>query len=98
MAFITLALSELVHIFNVRNNKKSVFETGIFNNMKLIGAVIASAMLMFGILLIPRLREIFSIPILPTQNIIELVLLVLAPLVIVEIFKLFKINTSKEER
>ncbi len=98
MAFITLALSELVHIFNVRNNKKSVFKTGIFNNMKLIGAVIASAMLMFGILLIPRLREIFSIPILPTQNIIELVLLVLAPLVIVEIFKLFKINTSKEER
>ena len=98
MAFVTLALSELVHVFNVRNNKKSVFKTGIFNNMKLIGAVIASAMLMFGILLIPRLREIFSIPILPTQNIIELVLLVLAPLVIVEIFKLFKINTSKEER
>ena len=98
MAFVTLALSELVHVFNVRNNKKSVFKTGIFNNMKLIGAVIASAMLMFGILLIPGLREIFSIPILPTQNIIELVLLVLAPLVIVEIFKLFKINTSKEER
>ena len=92
MAFVTLAFSELVHVFNVRNNKKSVFKTGIFNNMKLIGAVILSAILMLVILLIPGLREIFSIPVLPTENIIELVLLVLAPLAIVEIFKLFKIN------
>ena len=29
MAFIVLALSELVHVFNIRNNKKSVFKTGI---------------------------------------------------------------------
>ena len=98
MAFVTLALSELVHVFNVRNNKKSIFKTGIFNNMKLIGAVIISALLMFVILLIPGLREIFSIPVLPTENIIELVVLVLAPLVIVEIFKLLKINTTKEEK
>lgn len=97
MAFVTLAFSELVHVFNVRNNKKSVFKTGIVNNMKLIGAVVISAILMLVILLIPGLREIFSIPVLPTENIIELVLLALAPLIIVEIFKLLKINTSKEE-
>lgn len=97
MAFVTLAFSELVHVFNVRDNKKSVFKTGIFNNMKLIGAVVVSALLMLVILLMPGLREIFSIPVLPTQNIIELVLLAFAPLVIVEIFKLFKINISKEE-
>ena len=97
MAFVTLAFSELVHVFNVRNNKKSVFKTGIFNNMKLIGAVVISALLMLVILLIPGLREIFSIPVLPRENIIELVLLVLAPLAIVEIFKLLKINSAKEE-
>ena len=65
--------------------------------MKLIGAVILSAILMLLILLIPGLREIFSIPVLPTQNILELVGLAFAPFVIVEIFKLFRINTSKEE-
>ena len=97
MAFVTLALSELVHVFNVRDNKKSIFKTGIFNNMKLIGAIIISALLMFVILLIPGLREIFSIPVLPKQNIIELICLVLAPIVIVEIFKLLKINGSKDE-
>ena len=97
MAFVTLALSELVHVFNVRDNKKSIFKTGIFNNMKLIGAIIISALLMFVILLIPGLREIFSIPVLPKENIMELVCLVLAPIVIVEIFKLLKINGSKDE-
>ena len=47
MAFITLALSELTHVFNVRNNKKSIFKTKIFNNKKLIGAVLISAALVF---------------------------------------------------
>lgn len=94
MAFVTLALSELVHVFNVRDNKKSLFKTKVFNNSKLIWAVLASAALMLVILAIPALRTIFSIPLLPTQNIIELVCLILAPIVIVEIFKFFKINMS----
>lgn len=89
MAFITLSLAELVHVFNVRDNKKSIFKTKIFNNMKLIGAVLISAMLVIVILLIPGLREIFSIPILPKENILELVLLILSPIAIVEIVKLF---------
>ena len=92
MAFVTLSLSELVHVFNVRNNKKSIFKIGIFNNTKLLGAIVISAALMFVILLVEPLRNIFSIPVLPSQNILELVGLVFAPIVIVEIFKLFKIN------
>ena len=97
MAFVTLALSELVHVFNVRDNKKSIFKTKVFNNKKLVWAIIASAALMFVILLIEPLRNIFSIPILPTQNILELVCLIFAPIVIVEIFKLLKINIIKDE-
>ena len=97
MAFVTLAMSELVHVFNIRDNKKSIFKAKVFNNSKLIWAIIASAALMLVILAIPVLREIFSIPVLPTQNIVELILLILAPLAIVEIFKLLKINTIKDE-
>ena len=97
MAFVTLALSELVHVFNVRDNKKSVFKTKVFNNSKLILAIIASAALMLVILAVPFLRGIFSIPVLPTENIVELVCLIFAPIVIVELFKLLKINTTKEE-
>ena len=97
MAFIVLALSELVHVFNIRNNKKSIFKTGIGGNKWLFGAIAVAAALVFVILLIPSLRHIFSIPVLPAANIIEIICLVLAPIVIVEIFKLFKINTIKED-
>lgn len=97
MAFCTLALSELVHVFNVRDNKKSLFRTKVFNNSKLVWAIIASAALMFIILGVPALRTIFSIPLLPTENIIELVCLIFAPIIIVELFKLFKINTIKDD-
>ena len=97
MAFIVLAFSELVHVFNIRNNKKSLFKTHPFNNKMLLLAIGGSALLMLAILFIPALRHLFSIPILPIGNLIETVLLVLAPIVIVEIFKLLKINTSKDE-
>jgi len=97
MAFIVLALSELVHVFNIRNNKNSLFRSNIFNNKVLIGAIIIAACLIFVILLVPPLRGVFSIPVLPRDNIIEIVLLVLSPIFIVELMKLFKINTTKDE-
>ena len=97
MAFTVLAFSELIHVFNIRDNKNSIFKTGILGNSILIYAVLASAILMGVILLIPSLRTIFSIPILPVGNIVETVALIFAPIVIVEILKFFKINTAKDE-
>ena len=97
MAFVTLAFSELVHVYNIRNNKKSIFKTGIGKNRNLILATLASALLMIIILAVPFLRQVFSIPILPLENILELVVLAIAPVVIVEIFKALKINTVKDE-
>ena len=97
MAFIVLALSELVHVFNIRNNKKSLFTGGLFSNLILIAAIAVSAGLMFAVLLIPALRNLFNIVLLPMENLIETICLVFAPVVIVEIFKLFRINTIKGE-
>ena len=97
MAFVVLAFSELVHVFNIRNNKKSIFKTHPFNNKILLGAIGLSALLMLVILFVPALRHLFSIPVLPMGNVLEIIGLVLLPLVIVELFKLFKINTSKDE-
>ena len=97
MAFYVLALSELVHVFNIRDNKRSIFKTGIFNNSKLILATVVSASLMFIILFTQGLRDIFSLAMLPAMHVFETVMLVLAPVIIVEIFKLLKINTTKDE-
>ena len=96
MAFIVLSFAELVHIFNVRDNKNSILKSGLLNNTKLLWAALLSAGFMFIILLIPALRNVFSIPVLPAGNILETILLVLTPIIVVEIFKLLKINTIKE--
>ena len=93
MVFIVLAFSELVHVFNIRDNKNSIFKTGILGNPILIWAVLFSAFLMVIILTVPALRHVFSIPILPLGNMIEVMALVLAPIAIVELLKLFKVNT-----
>ncbi len=86
-----------VHVFNIRNNKKSIFKTGIASNKILLGAIAVSASLMLVIVFVPFLRNLFSIPVLPTTNILETIGHVLLPIVIVEIMKLCKINTTKDE-
>lgn len=97
MAFTVLALLQLVHVFNIKNNNESIFKTGIWDNKKLIYAVLISASLMLVILCIPALRTIFSVKYLPIENVLEIILLVFAPIAIVEIMKFFKINTAKDE-
>ena len=98
MAFIVLAFSELVHVFNIRDNQKSVFKTGITSNKKLLLAIVVAALLMLTVLIVPAIRNIFRLPVLPVDNILEILCLVFAPLVIVEIFKLFKINSLGDEK
>ena len=98
MAFATLALSELVHVFNVRDNKKSIFSSNPFNNGMLLLAIGVSAALMLIVLLVPALQGIFSIVNLFNypDKLLEVVGLVFTPLLVVEIFKLLKINSIKE--
>ena len=97
MAFVTLAFAELVHVFNVRTPKKSVFKSHPFKNKMLLLALGVSALLMIVILALPSLREVFSIPVLPAQDIFEMILLILSPIVIVEIMKLIKLNGNRKQ-
>lgn len=92
MAFSVLALSELVHVFNVRNNQESIFKSNPFNNGKLILAIAISAALMLVVLFVPHLRQIFDLAILPKDKLIETICLIFSPLLLVEIFKALKIN------
>ena len=49
------------------------------------------------ILVVPALRTVFSIPVLPMGNLLEAIGLIFAPLLVVEIMKLAKVNTAKDE-
>ena len=75
----------------------SIFKSNPFNNLTLLLAIIVSAVLMFAVILIPALQGIFGIVTLPISNIEETILLVISPIIIVEIFKFFKINSTKDE-
>lgn len=97
MAFCVLALSQLVHVFNVRDNKNSIFKTGVLNNKMLILATFVSIALMLVIVFVPVLREIFGLAVLPAMHILEVIILVFSPILIVEIVKLLKLNTAKNE-
>lgn len=97
MAFAVLAMSELVHAFNVRSNKESIFKLKLKTNMTLVFATLISLLLMVVVLGIPALQGMFEVAELSLINWVWVVLLSLAPLTIVEIMKLFKINTLKDE-
>lgn len=97
MAFAVLAMSELVHAYNVRSNKESIFKLKFKTNMVLVLATLVSLLLMIVVLGIPALQGVFEVAELSLTNWIWVILLSLAPLTIVEIMKLLKINTLKEE-
>lgn len=97
MAFAVLAMSELVHAYNVRSNKESIFKLKLKTNMVLVLATLVSLLLMVVVLGVPVLQGMFEVTELSITNWVWVILLSLAPLTIVEILKLFKINTLKDE-
>lgn len=97
MAFAVLSLSQLVHVFNIRSKTQSIFKTGILSNMYLVYAVLISFIMMAAVLFIPFLQNIFKVVTLSPRDILIVVVLSFMPIVIVEIFKLLKINAFKNE-
>ena len=66
-------------------------------NMVLVLATLVSLLLMVVVLGVPVLQGMFEVTELSITNWVWVILLSLAPLTIVEILKLFKINTLKDE-
>jgi Ca2+-transporting ATPase len=97
MAFLVLAGSQLVHAFNVRNHKLSVFVDHPFRNIKLLLAAMGSATILFAVLRIQPLADIFKLVPLPAGMDLVVIGLCFVPLVVVELFKLLKINTTKSD-
>jgi len=59
-ALITLVVSQLIHVFECRSERRSVFRMNPFGNMKLVGAVILSAAVLAAAVMIPQLQMVFS--------------------------------------
>lgn len=98
LAFIVLALSQLVHSYNMRS-RESVFKLGIFSNKYLNGAVLISAGLMMLATLSP-MRTLFGVEAIDVAHWAIVIGLSLAPLIVNEIAKLIHclINKKREEK
>jgi Ca2+-transporting ATPase len=98
MAFATLMFAQLVHVRNLHSKTRSSLAISPLKNIFLIAAILASTALALIVLLIPPVRDAFNLAELDSKHWIVVVLMSLIPIVVVDIFKLFKINTVRDER
>ncbi|NLI14384.1 MAG: calcium-translocating P-type ATPase, SERCA-type [Peptococcaceae bacterium] len=87
MTYITMAMSQIVHSFNVRSMDKSLFTIGIATNRSLIIAFIASAAALFIVVFVPFLRGVFETVMLRPSDWAVVLGLSIVPLLLVEISK-----------
>ena len=85
MAFMVLALSQIVQAFNMRS-EHSLFKIGPFSNRTLNWAALASIVLVALVLFTP-VRIAFGLVILPPQLYLIALGLILVPLVVMELSK-----------
>lgn len=97
MAFATLAISQLVHAFNIRSTH-SMFKVGFFSNKYMNGAFLASLSLMLIVLLVPSLNTVFNVDFMHMEAWSIVIGLVLVPLVVVEIAKGIGALISKSKK
>jgi Ca2+-transporting ATPase len=60
-AFTTLVFAELLRAFGARSNTRTIWQVGLFSNMKLFAVVAISFAFQYGIHHIPALQTLFSI-------------------------------------
>lgn len=87
MAFVSLGMLELVHVFNIRS-EGSIFKIDIFSNKYLIGAFILGAILQISVVIIPQFAAIFEVQNLTARQWLYTAVISIIPIVIMEIQKL----------
>jgi len=59
-AFMTLVFTQLVHVFECKSERRSIFEIPFFNNIFLVLAVMCSLTMILGVVYIPYMQKIFK--------------------------------------
>jgi Ca2+-transporting ATPase len=59
MAFATLVMAQLIHVFDCRSVEGGIFSRNLFENMWLVGSVVSSLLLMLGVMYIETFQPIF---------------------------------------
>lgn len=81
-AFLTLVLTQLIHVFECKSETKSLFGINPFDNMKLLLAALLSAVIIFSVIFVPPLQIIFkTVALTPKQVLTVLGYCMVAPVI-----------------
>lgn len=87
MAFLTMAISQLVHSFNARSLDHSIFTLGVTSNRNLVYAFAVSLLLQLAVIFIPFFSGIFDTTVITAHDWAVVLGLSIVPLVVVEVWK-----------
>ena len=59
-AFVTLVITQLVHVFECKSERKNIFEIPLFNNIALVLSVLCSMVMILGVVYIPIFQGVFK--------------------------------------
>ena len=87
VAFSVMVVTQLVHAFNCRSERLSLFQVGLGTNRTLLWAVLLSLVMQLAVLTVPAAWPIFKVAPLPIENWGLMAAMALLPLIIVEAAK-----------
>lgn len=90
MAFATLTISQLFHAWDVRSEKRSIFEIGLLSNLAMVRAFLVGMGLQLMVMFLPLMQEIFSVVPLNGAEWMTVLALSLIPTAVCELVKELK--------
>ncbi len=59
-SFVTLVITQLIHVFECKSERKNIFEIPLFNNMPLVLSVLCSVIMILGVVYMPAFQGVFK--------------------------------------
>jgi Ca2+-transporting ATPase len=94
VAFCILAFAQLFFSFACRSDRYTLPQLGLLTNPHLLAAILISSLLQLSVVMLPIAQQVFEVPSHPGRDWLPVLVLALAPVSIVELWKLV-IVTSK---
>ncbi|MEO8046100.1 MAG: cation-translocating P-type ATPase [Nitrospirota bacterium] len=87
VAFTVLVVAQLVHVFNCRSERLSLFQLGVWTNRPLVWAFLLSLVVQVAVLTIPAVATIFKVVPLPIEDWVLMGAMGMLPFLLMELVK-----------
>ena len=90
VAFTVMVVAQLVHAFNCRSDRWSLFQLGVGTNRALLWAFLFSCAVQIAVLTVPAVSPIFKVASLPMEDWLLMGTAGLVPFIMMELAKIFR--------